>query len=593
MLYKININPTYYTLTVNSHIRMSVNKIALPADFGIENLDSPVHGNIQVNMQQGQKMRANSMILALQSPVFQSAFLDLEQTSVDVEDFSNEIVRVFLEALYCGRVTVSQENFRELYKMATVFGVEWLSRRCRVYFFGVLEPIRVTLQYDREGGVDINHLMAWAVEEAMYTKQVLKSSELLDATIEELSKLSNTKHVEGFIRHCLKDFEKVKQDNFDVVIEIAGTNYQILLEILKENLLNPEHQRFNENARYLLNKLNIVKQRPLFPKLCDEIFDILTEGIDKLDSADVKFVARLLREALKVTNQPTIQSRRSKEFKFCPSPDDTLTEPIANLFHDGTLLNNLIYKTKQLKNSVEISYWLDFIPYRVIGVENLYMLLELLSLYASPESLVEFSKENLEQLKILKSRHGWCPVHPNFLEGLQFWSAPKTYELLLSCDDLVSHTKSFRVQAEKSFFALKEFFSKETIHIFHYQNPKCPREGDGNCAFGIKVTPGTRQNPEQFDISLLPHGSAMLSADLANKIHFHDGLIRGSNIHLELEAFETDESMLPGVCSLSWSKKPKYYFDKVLKTHSWNWGKHLTDLTPKTSVRFVAYIERI
>ena len=184
--------------------------IILPLDFGVENLDCPVHGNIQVNLQDGQQLRANSMVLALQSPGMRSAFFDLQQSSLDVQDFSNTAAREFFEALYSGRVTLTQENFREIHKMSRVFAVEWLSQKCRVYFFGVLEPVRVTMEHDAEGGVDLTQLMDWMLKEALHTQQVLKCSELLDAAVEDLSQLSNSLHVGMFLKHCLKEFGEVK-----------------------------------------------------------------------------------------------------------------------------------------------------------------------------------------------------------------------------------------------------------------------------------------------------------------------------------------------------------------------------------------------
>ena len=107
----------------------------LPLDFGIENLDCPVHGNIVVNLKDNETMRVNSMILGLHSPVFQDMFYNLGLVSVDMDDFIAENVKDLFGALYSGRLELSKDNFREMNKISAAFKSKWLIPKCKIFFY--------------------------------------------------------------------------------------------------------------------------------------------------------------------------------------------------------------------------------------------------------------------------------------------------------------------------------------------------------------------------------------------------------------------------------------------------------------------------
>ena len=67
-------------------------QIRVPANFGLKNLDAPFHSNITLTLQDGGSYRANSVILSYNSAVFERLFLELNQTVLDVDDFSPDAV---------------------------------------------------------------------------------------------------------------------------------------------------------------------------------------------------------------------------------------------------------------------------------------------------------------------------------------------------------------------------------------------------------------------------------------------------------------------------------------------------------------------
>ena len=77
-------------------------KVQVPADFGRRHLGAPSHGNLVFKLKDGLEIRANSIILALNSPVIDDLTTDLHQQTLEAEDFHKDAVDCFIEAAYTG-----------------------------------------------------------------------------------------------------------------------------------------------------------------------------------------------------------------------------------------------------------------------------------------------------------------------------------------------------------------------------------------------------------------------------------------------------------------------------------------------------------
>ena len=60
-------------------------RIRVPANFGKEHINSPVHGNIKLKLKDGQEIKVNSIIMSLNSPVIDNLTSNL--TQVKFPDF--------------------------------------------------------------------------------------------------------------------------------------------------------------------------------------------------------------------------------------------------------------------------------------------------------------------------------------------------------------------------------------------------------------------------------------------------------------------------------------------------------------------------
>ena len=54
-------------------------RIKVPANFGREHINSDVHGNLILNLKDGGKIKTNSMIMSLNSPVIDNLTTNLSQ----------------------------------------------------------------------------------------------------------------------------------------------------------------------------------------------------------------------------------------------------------------------------------------------------------------------------------------------------------------------------------------------------------------------------------------------------------------------------------------------------------------------------------
>ena len=154
-------------------------KVCVPADFGRHHIGAPSHGNLTFNLIEGVQIKANSIILSLNSPVIDDLTTNLHLTSLEAEDFTREAVDCFIEASYTGEVeALNKGNFRDVNKMSHVFQVSWLVARCREFFVSYVGHLNSESQYS-----DI----LFAVDEAVYLMSALKKRDLLEVVVKKIN----------------------------------------------------------------------------------------------------------------------------------------------------------------------------------------------------------------------------------------------------------------------------------------------------------------------------------------------------------------------------------------------------------------------
>ena len=201
-------------------------QIRVPANFGVKNLDAPFHSNISLTLQEGDSYRANSVILSYNSPVFERLFLELNQTVLDVDDFSPDVVKCFVRALYGGRVKLDTRKFREMNKLGKVFSVSWVQDRCMEFWMDLL---------DKASSKSSFPTLKFLADEAQYVKSALKEPSYIDLFIKKVCGLEY--RVEQFIQPYLIDYYTLENWKLDIAIQVAGRNPSCILKILKRKIV--------------------------------------------------------------------------------------------------------------------------------------------------------------------------------------------------------------------------------------------------------------------------------------------------------------------------------------------------------------------
>ena len=263
----------------------------VPMNFGIELLDSVIHNNIELIADQGVVIRANSVILSLNSPVIHRMTTSLELKEIDMREFSEKSVRVFVEAAYTGKLPdISSDIFRDLHKISHAFKFVWLSRWCYAMLMEFSRQIDdiVPLYIDQ----------VFLFEEAAYALSKLKLTHFRDLAIAKIK--SNESGKKMFIGMYLKSLPLLSRCHLDMIILLAGADIDLIVEPLKEILvqqLGGNRAVISDECKYLLNKVDMSLCRRYSSKLFEQFFDLLQELAGD-SSEDIMWVFQLHRKSV-------------------------------------------------------------------------------------------------------------------------------------------------------------------------------------------------------------------------------------------------------------------------------------------------------
>ena len=296
-------------------------KVMVPADFGIENLYCEFHGNVVLKLKGGEDMKANSLILSYHSSVFVRLFLELNQSVLEMDDFSNKSVKIFLGALYSGEIQLDRELFRDVNKMCHVFKVDWLSRRCGDYFASLVGDVSTSTDYQT---------LLFLFEEARFCLKTLKCDQLLNLVVQKICSLEN--QAEIFVQPYMKNYTQLDTSQIDIMLEITRKNPISLLRIVKENI--EDGAVFDkEYILHLLHNIDLCKCLHEDETLLEETFDVILESAD-LSRENERLLHKLYRQASRDFKRSSYSALQMQQADI-PIESQSLavqTVEIANLF---------------------------------------------------------------------------------------------------------------------------------------------------------------------------------------------------------------------------------------------------------------------
>ena len=239
-------------------------KVCVPMDFGRHLIGSPTHSNLKLNTSEGGEVLASSVILSFNSPVIDNMTTTLHMTSVDMLEFGKAAVQLFVDAAYSGTAEgITRELFGDINKMANVFEVSWLIKKCAGYFTKVADSVK-TPSYTE---------LLYLFEEAAFVSESLKTKDFLTVVLEKIQML---KFKQQFIETYLDNAARLSTQRLDIVIELAGTEVNFIVQKLTSQLseLVLEHGLPN-HCQYLLDNSDLSLCRENNRVIFDQLFDVL------------------------------------------------------------------------------------------------------------------------------------------------------------------------------------------------------------------------------------------------------------------------------------------------------------------------------
>ena len=529
------------TRNILNRLKMA-SKIKVPADFGIENLDNPGTCNVILYLQGGQQLRVNSAILSYNGTEFSRLFRDLQLTSLQVDDFQALAVRTFAEAMYSGTIDLERPLFREIHKISCCFGVNWIIIKCDEFFENFCSTLMTSGTY---------HDFQFAVEEALYSKEVVKRNCLTTILVANSSLLDASRR-EEFLSKYLKKYWELPEKQLDLLAQIdkaAGLAADpVVARALVSQLCRPDAV-MDGKSMFLLRSIGIenycIAENEAKRAMFQSIFDIINR-IDGCSAEDLRHFLHLHQRAFNLYVdgvEATLGNFLAVPNLFCSwKPFCTTTFPLL---------------IEELLSSPTVCSLYMFIEGLVIGFLN--------RPYGFDDARI---KDFVDKTSSTVDQRHWTKVPSNFLKTLPFGNndLKKLVEILMRSDSLVDkssvlHNVICRVVSDES-PNMWNFLTVARTYTFHSESVDVKqKESSVTSATGPKfvvvVSPVIEDDDNSFDIRLQFQGHPHVYLP-------REGIPVPGSLHLVLEEWFSDASVaLPqehrwmNIGLLSWYGKPQ------------------------------------
>ena len=202
--------------------------------------------------------------------------------------------------MYTGEIeTLEKRIFEEVNKMAHVFEVNWLTKRC-VKFFETY-----VLNFEEESYEEI----LFACEIASRAHYNLKQSKLMSCFVKNVAFTGISKSV--FLHRYISNFAELPKSRIDMALVIAGCDLSIISNCLLTYIsLSLGCKTLDENSLYMLQKLDVNKLHRTFPSQFKDLSEIVSEIAKQSDCTEVKAI---VREFVKVTSTGASSSFKEEQ----------------------------------------------------------------------------------------------------------------------------------------------------------------------------------------------------------------------------------------------------------------------------------------
>ena len=216
-----------------------------------------------------------------------------------MDDFTKPAVDCFVEAMYSGEVEkLEKDIFEDVNKMAHVFDVSWLTKRCVKFYRNS------TLQFEKNSYEEI----LFACEIASRASYNLKQSYYVGYFVSNIASRKIGKMM--FLQRYTADFAALSKRQIDMSLALAGNYSNLIMILLVSHVTRTlKSKKLDENSLYVLQNFNAKKFCLGFPTDFNETSTFLAEIADMSNSSEVK---ELVKEFAKTKS--IVAASSSKDF---------------------------------------------------------------------------------------------------------------------------------------------------------------------------------------------------------------------------------------------------------------------------------------
>ena len=519
-------------------------KVCVPMDFGRHLIGSPTHSNLKLNTSEGGEVRASSVILSFNSPVIDHMTTTLHMTSVDMLEFSEAAVQLFVDAAYSGTPEgMSRQVFRDINKIASVFEVTWLVGKCAEYYTEVAESVKIPSYTE----------LLYLFEEAAFVFENLENKHFLKISINKIEML-NWK--QEFIEKYLENADRLSTQKLDMVIELAGCEVECVVQTVSNQLLEVLKVQGSINipvsCEYLLDNLNL--------SLCFTsnrvLFNRLFATLKGLPDKKMRWCFELLSKSNNISSLDDCLATASE---VRSTTVVSRCNTIPNIYHD--LDFNLSFE--ELLEWISVSNDFTSLMMAIEAVSTwCWYRLRYLNIRYKFCTYTMFPK-----LKDMAGRRGWSLLPPEFnTHDIWFGSWFSLRPLVLSQEAKNDHVIINCVDTCKQPLLL---LSKEAKLKFHFKHPSvtsCTIPGE--CGFILKTVPS--------EAALWTLRLCTEKEDYNNEsVHFHDE-VQAENMHIYIcQIFYNGDAHVYPISWLGWLHSK----DAVDKRNKWESYYRFNDIS--------------
>ncbi|KAL5248373.1 hypothetical protein ACHWQZ_G017529 [Mnemiopsis leidyi] len=236
--------------------------------------------SVLIKMRDGEYLIVPKDQLTTNSPKFRHIFDVLKYEEHEIEDFSSEAVKTFIEFLgskVADRLTF--HSFREICKLAVVFEVNWLKEEC-------LEWLKSKMFADSFYEKTIGLEKTFIFEECLFMLDKWADDTMMNEFLSVFAHENNTLLLFGY----LSDITKLKTSQIDPLLKLGGENVELFLKSILQNLT--DQKTLDPKLKYLLQNLNLALCSEVNEELYLEVMDTVS-NLSEISVADLRFVQQL------------------------------------------------------------------------------------------------------------------------------------------------------------------------------------------------------------------------------------------------------------------------------------------------------------